>query len=412
MWITAVTLDGLALELDGILADVTIRHGRATIDDGPTASTIQLRLRNMTRPFTGDFRVGVPLTVDADGVRRFTGLVTDASLDDDVLTAIGVGVLATLSRYPIGAAPWPAEQWSARVQRAFAEAGLTDLLVLQYDDDFDPVLIARGTVEEPPEPVSLYAYLQTLATDVGAAIADTPDGKVLVQALNARLKLSTLTWATAPAGVAWNEVDPGLAWEDADAQEDLDPAAGRPHVVVDPADVLYVPVWEMVDEVENLSEVGYGDDLSVTAAEPASVALYGERPGGITTQLAGLADATQRASERVTRRAFPRWVIRSVPLLRGYPSLTVGQVVDLTGFPPASPYEDWSPVLEGWTDTIDGDLWLCELAVTDPLLSGVALLWTTTPADLAWNEVDPGCSWAEATALGALTTTERMQANA
>ena len=405
MWVTEVTLDGVPIGLDDVLADVTIRHGRTTIDDAPTASTLQLTLHEVTRELTGDFRVGVPITIDADGAPRFTGEVTDASLDDDKLTVIGVGRLASLSRYLIGAEPWPSEQWSARVARVFAEAGLTDLLSLQYDADFDPLLIARGSVEEPPDAVTLYDYLQQLATDIGAAIADTPDGKVLVQELNARLKLSTLAWVNTPPDIAWNEVDPGCSWEEATTAGALDPDLVAPTLEIDPADVIYVPIWEMVDEIENVSTVGYGDSLEVTHSEPSSVALYGERFGGISTQILNLADATTRANERVIRRAFPRWVIHSVATLRGY-SLTIGQVVKLSGFPESSPYPEWNACLEGWTDSITGDVWISELAVTDPLLSGVALLWAGVPSDIAWNEVDPGCAWNEATSIGALTTME------
>ena len=314
---------------------------------------------------------------------------------------IAAGPLSTLHRFDVGLGAWPAERWSLRVARAFTEAALDELLELEFDADFDPVLLARAA-----DPVDLYSYLGELAEDVGAAIVDTPDGKVLVQELNARTKTAALAWNGIPSSLAWNEVDPATDWTEATTLEALDPSAPPSSLPIDPADVLYVPTWLMVDEVENVSSVEYGAALHVTVDEPASIALYDERPGGISTAIANVGDATRRATERVGRRAFPRWSIANVVLLRGYPELEVGTIVELTEFPNGSPFETWTPVLEGWTDTISGDVWTCELAVTDPMLSGVTLLWATVPADIAWNEVDPSTSWAEATRLDSLSTLE------
>ena len=392
-----VELDGRELvDLDEVLADVVIRHGRTGAYDAVNAATAQVTLLGQTRSETAGFHVGIPLAIDAGGAPRFVGTVTDATLDDDELTLIAAGPLSTLSRYSIGAGAWPAERWSDRVTRAFAEAGVAELLLLQYDVDFDPLLVARGDdPEQPAAPVDLLSYLGTLADDVAAAIADTPDGRVLVQQLTYRDMSGTLTWATAPG--AWADVHAALAWNEAGG---LGPGP-LPVLHVDPADVLYVPPWEQTLAVENQTTVTFGDQESVTVAEPASVERFGPIPGGVSTQLLELEDATRRASERVRRLAFPRWVITSAPLLRGHP-LTIGQIVELSGFPPASPHAAWRPLLEGWTDTIRGEDWNVELALSDPQLSGVLLMWVDVPAELAWTAVAPACDWKDAVALDAL----------
>jgi hypothetical protein len=529
VWVSSVSIGGVELELEDVLADVVIRHGRASYDEPPTASTVQLRLRGVDRELSGSFTVGVPLVVStadvpigtpgaprlsdaglggglvagayayavsyqtATGERlagpasapllvaeggtirvanittspsdkvigrnlyqslnggplqkithqgvvdylanntvteitignvggalgdppptiaapdpdaRFTGLVTDAALDDDELTVIGAGPLSTLSRYTIGAAPWPAERWHLRVLRAFEEAGVPELVALEFESDWDPELAARGTVDEPPDPVTLLDYLTLLADDLGAAIVDTPDGHVLIQELSARAQTATLTWETTPPAIAWE--DGACTWEEATSVGALDPSYPvRDALVVDPADVLYVPAWEQTLDLENETTLGYGDQLAVTVDEPASIALYGPSAGSLSTQLAQLEDATTRAQERVGRLAFPRWIITAAHLLRGYPELAIGQPVELSDFPPSSPFTAWRPILEGWTDTIDGDLWTTDLALSDPLLSGVVLLWMTTPPELAWTGVDPACDWKDATTLDALTPARR-----
>lgn len=554
MWVDRLTIDGRELELEDVLADVVVRHGRTGAYDAVNAATAQVTLLGLARSDTAGFHVGVPLSIAAGGAPRFVGTVTDATLDDDELTVIAAGPLSTLSRYKIGAGAWPAERWSDRVTRAFAEAGVPELLLLQYDDGWDPLVVARGDdPEQPPATVTLLDYLATLADDVAAAIADTPDGRVLVQQLTYRTMSGVLTWATAPGAWAdavvdtdrlvvdtFETLDAWEGWTDGRQTLELDstvelgaspPAAkvtqlvagafpffglyfwpdppaivpGRryrlrarllapagqpstyfgvdlynnvagdvyvdglyyyfeptgapqtlaltftapagafnvspgfyiddagivgatmsvddvelvevlpvswadagelgagplPVLVVDPADVLYVPAWEQALAVENETTVTFGDQESVTVAEPASVDRFGSVPGGVATELLELVDAERRATERVRRLAWPRWVITSAPLLRGHP-LTIGQVVELSGFPPSSPHASWRPLLEGWTDTIRGEDWNIELALSDAQLSGVQLMWVEIPAELAWSAVAPACSWKDAVTLDAL----------
>jgi hypothetical protein len=505
VWVTSIAIDGVELDLDKVLADVVVRHGRNGVDEPPASSTVQLTLRNVTRDHTSTFQVGVPVVVrvgepgarararaaaprastgvltgcdpasgpleggtahvygdlaaidpytyvlEPDGVwgpltklsateaevtlpahaagvcqigvfdvnyavigttdytyelppapeldpPRFTGRITDASLDDDLLTVIGAGTLSTLGHYWIGGDPWPAERWSERVARAFSEAGLAELVHLTYDPEWDPQLIARGSVDEPPDVVSLLDYLGELAGAVGAAVVDLPDGRVLVQEVAARAQTSGSAWNQVPDTIAWIDVDPALTWSNAS-----DAVPGElPELVVDGADVAYVPVWEQTLDVENIVEVRYGDpEQSVTAVEQASIDFYGPSPSSSSTPLALVDDADRRASQRVSRRAFARWGMTAAPLLRPYP-FAIGQVVELGDFPPASPHERWRGVLEGWTDTITGEWWTCELALSDPVLSGVAIFWLDVPDTLTWIDVDPACTWNDAIALDAL----------
>lgn len=408
MWITAVTVDGADVDLDDALAELVIRTGRGSIDDGPTASTIQLTLRDVTRAYTRAFTVGVPLEVRAGELGepdapRFAGTVSDAALDDDLLTLIGAGALSTLGRYRLGGAAWPAEKWSDRVVRAFDEAGVPELLELQNDVDFDPLLLARE-----PDETDLYSYVSELAVDVMAAVTDTPTGHVLIQQITARAGAATpLSWAAVPPDVAWSELDAATSWLEATSLHALDPSR-FPDVGqvldVDPDDVLFVPVWTQRLELENETTVGYGDNLEATVTDAESVDRFGPYPGGIQTKIAGLADATTRARQRVGRRAFPRWVIDSATLLAGH-HLFTGELVRLSGFPAASPAGRWDGVLEGWLDTIRGDEWTLELALSDPLYSGLSITWEQTPADVAWTDVDPATSWREATSLDALNAT-------
>jgi hypothetical protein len=365
LWPDTVVLAGVSIPLAGVLADLTMHHGREDISDEPTASTLQLTLEPVTKSFVTGFDVGqtLTLTVSDDGgpsTPRFTGTVTDAQLDVDRLTVIAAGGISKLRLYSIGAADYPVETWSQRVTRAFTDAGVVDRLELVPDPGFDPQLAAR--VAETAGETTLGDYLAFLVAMVGALVSDRPNGDIFVQAVGAR----TLDGATQ----------------------------------LDPADVLYAPIWTEQLPRGNIVTVRYTGDQSeaVTLRDDVSVGLYGERPETIDTAFVSGTDATTRANSRLGRGAYAHWNIPQTPLVRGL-DLEIGSAVILDDMPDSSPSAPWNPLLEGWTDEITGDEWRMTLALSDPLLSGLTLVWSDTPADVLWSTVDPATDWTEALTL-------------
>jgi hypothetical protein len=364
--LSSITIDGAPLDLGVVLADVTIRHGRAGFFDAASASTCQITLLGVTRATTRPFRLGRLLVVNSlDGssvAPRFTGRFTDADLDGSTLTAIAVGRLRTLSGYKVGTVDYPEEWWSTRVGRAFTDAGLGDSLVLEVGA-FDPLLVAR-----PADPVDLASYLDELATMNQAAVADLGDGTILVQAITSR---------TPSSGYA-----------------------------LDPAEVAYSPAWaERLPDANVLTVTyGAGGSSSASSSDAASVALYGPIEASIATTLKSLADVQTMLTGRLARGAYAHWTTPATPLLRGR-RLRIGQLLNLSLLPAAAPFDPWTPVLEGWTDRVVADrgelVWTMELSLSDPLLSGLAVPWNTVPAGELWNTVTPGLAWMDALTLDA-----------
>jgi hypothetical protein len=357
LWPITVTLDGADLALDAVLADVTIRHGRSDIWSPADAATAQLTLVGVDRAFTHAFKIGGELAITVQetgsaGEPRFTGTVTDAALDVDALTVVAVGLLGTLWRHPVGTGDWPTEAWSARVTRAFTEAGLASSLLLEPDPSFDPPLAAR-----PGNETRLSDYLTPLADSVGAAVVDLPDGRILVQAINSRSFAGSLE--------------------------------------LDPADVIYAPVWAQALAIANVVTVKYaGGEL--TATDQGSFDANGPFPIAVETELANQVDAQTLANQTLTRRAYPRWMIQNAPLITGYQAVKIGAPVSLTELPDPSPYGSWTPCLEGWDDRIQGGEWLMTLALSDPLFSGLTLTWDAAPGQ--WNTIDQTVAWRDALA--------------
>lgn len=366
MWVHSVRLDGVELDLDAILAELTIRHGRAAIYDEPSSSTCTLILRDPPRTFTRAFEVGASLEVDVIGnpanppgptnriTPRFRGRVSDAELSDPDLRIMAAGPIATLRRSgSVSTAGWPLETWDLRVARFLEAAGVT-LYRVGVDAAFNPVL------EPPPEAeLSIANYLQELALTVGAAVFEDVDGRIAVDAIGARKLPSRII---------------------------------RP---VPPLLTLYSPVWLQALDVTNSVTVLYGPEraLSETVSDPDSADRYGASRVELATTIALEADARRRAELRLAYGSVPTWQMRPAILLAAGADYVIGHRVGLSSLPPTAPFASWSPVLEGWTDRVDGDSFRQELAVSDPVASGFFARWRDGGADWRWLDMDAAAAW-------------------
>ena len=358
--ITGVELDGVALDLAGVLASVTLRHGVAAFGDGPTSSTATLTLRGaaMRTPAAGQtFRL------ETLAGTRFVGQLSDVAVGwegEARTTLTASGNLASISRRKVGAGDWPVESWGDRVARVFAEADWpAELLVIEALAGGGFAVAAR-----PGEESTVNAQLDALAITGPAVICDLPDGSILAQEIDARNALAS--------GVV-----------ELDYPADLPPGA-----------VGYAPEWYQALDVVNVAEVCYGADALnlVVSRNAASVTRYGERSTRVESTYATPDDASRRGLQIVTRQGVPRWQITTCAVL-GLVTPRVGSSVRISELPAGSPMgAHWAPVVEGWVDTIEGAAWTTALVLSDPAASGLTLEWDETGA-LTWAEVDPDAQW-------------------
>jgi len=132
------------------------------------------------------------------------------------------------------------------------------------------------------------------------------------------------------------------------------------------------------------------------------VTKYGPIATEIATTIKLLADATTIANTRLTRNAYGHWNINGAELLVGR-RLSIGTPLTMTTLPPAAPFDPWQPILEGWTDHVvsDGEEldWTMELALSDPLRSGLTVPWNNLPVTAKWNTINATLAWKDALTL-------------
>jgi len=372
-YVSAVLVNGVALDLDRCLASLTIRHGLDAPDSDPQSTVATLPLRNITRDELATYQVGASLLIlDVNSSPIFTGQVSDLVLvddgleTDDVLTVTATSTLALAGGRNVGGHQWPAELFSQRMARILNEAGLTGVVRAAGAD----VPLAATVPTDPLDPSS-YASMDALTAlqmergAVGYTVFDDETGRIVVQAYDARGAIDAL--------------------------------------LLDAGSVLYSPAWGMTLDVVNRIVLGYGYGAgSVTVDEPVSQSIYGVRWSGLFDS--GLADqqtAQTRAAVWLDRLAYPRWHMPGLTIL-GRAPLEIGMRLNLYALPASAPYASWTPIVEGWVDTLEGDTWTQDVVLSDPIFSGLALRWQEVTAGLQWQQVNPACRWTDADVIGNL----------
>jgi hypothetical protein len=398
---TAITIAGTSVALSGVEWSVAVSHGRNDVTSAPEPSSAQVVL--LIRP--GDaipVDVGDSLVVTAYTVPRFTGTVTDVTIDhvlsDDGtapltrVTAAAIGPLSLLGSFIDGATGFTSDTLEDRV------TGILDATGLDYDLRTEP---GMTLIAEDPNPRTVLTILSELCTATGATLADSPAGHIIFDSYTTRgYDYNPATWAYI-AGT-W-----GAALGTWTSQSQATTAAPTA-VPLGGAVVLWEPLWRKdVLGVVNDVTVTYGtnDPLdTVNQADSASKAIYGERAVVLDSLLADVSDATRRAGNVITAQAQARWNLQQVSILMDLVDsgdraaildLISGDRVLVENLPAPAPASTYLGVVEGWAETYGPDGHTLTLSLSDPRYSYAMLEWIAVPGTLTWAAVDPTVIFAD-----------------
>jgi hypothetical protein len=405
--IPTVLVNGVALELENVEYRITVSHGRNDITAAPSPSDASMTLLGF---LTIPLEVSDVVEVQAYGVTRFTGRVTDTILTHDYNPngpTLGVGPTAYIARLDVtlignlsllglkfvGEAGYSRELLDDRVENILTDAGLT------FANNSDP-LMTQEALAAVDGGYSALDLLTALGTETGGTLCDLPDGAVLWESYSRR------GYGYNPAH--WYDIDPLDTWPDipyiwADVYDRVDTApltVELPHTAV-----AWSPTWRNTAQtILNHVTVIYGSagNQSKTDTDAASIITHGRRAFTLTTKLHAAADAQSRASDIIRTQSEPRYAVQAIevlmetvsePLLSNVLDLISGSKVAIENMPQPSPIEDYTGIVEGWSETYTPGLHRLTLSLSDPRFSYQVVRWSEVSAVLTWAGVEPTVQW-------------------
>ena len=405
--IPTVLVNGVALDLEGVEYRITVSHGRNDITSAPAPS-------DATMTLLGFLSIPVVISdvveVEAYGVTRFTGRVTDTVLTHDYnpngptlgvgdtcyvarLDVTLIGNLSLLGLKYVGAAGYAIELLNDRVENILTDASVS------YTNNSDP-LMTQEALAALDGGYSALDLLTALGSQTGGTLCDLPDGAVLWESYSRR------GYGYNPAH--WDDIDPLDTWADvpyiwADVYDRVDTApltVELPHT-----SVAWSPVWRNTSQtILNDVTVIYGptQTTSATDTDPASIITHGRRAFTLSTQLHESTDAQSRASDIIRTQSEPRYAVQSVevlvetltdPLRGSLLDVISGSKVGIDLLPQPAPIDDFVGVCEGWAETYTPGQHRLVLSLSDPRFSYQVVRWNEISAVLTWAGVDPTVQW-------------------
>ena len=396
--ISTITLAGSTLDLDAVEYQVVVDHGRNDVSDSPQASSAQIIYTQTGGTIIG--AISDILTIDAYGVERFTGAVTDMDIVHTAdtggnpftrTTILAMGTLSQLGYITVGAAGYAEESLESRVDNILTETGLA------YTANTDPMMILLA---EDPNAIDAASSLSALCLSTGATMADLPNGQILFESYSRRgYDYNPATWAYMPD--TWADLS-AITYDEAYT---IGTAAPIP-VTLPGNGVVWEPIWRNnVLTVVNDITVSYGDlapQDTIQETDPTSIAVHGLRAAQLTTTLADPLDASTRAGNLITAQSVPRWDLQQiqvrVDLLEAVDqaavlALVTGDRVLVEALPQPAPDTEYLGVVEGWSETYTPVGHTLVLSLSDPRYSYAMAEWVSVDPALAWSAASPSVQW-------------------
>lgn len=396
--ITSVTVNGVALDLEGIEYRVTVSHGRNDITSNPQASDASMTLFGFAAI---PIAIADTVVINANSVARFTGRVSDLTLRHDYnpngdyvarLDCTIMGTLSELGLMYVGAAGYAKELLDVRVENILTETGLA------YANNSDPAM-TQESLDALDGGYSALDLLNALGTETGGTLCDLPDGNVLWESYSRRgYGYNPAHWSDMGLDT-WADVD--YVWADV-----YDRVTTAPQTVDLPHEaVVWSPTWSNTNQtILNDVTVIYGSagTSMESGTEPDSITAYGRRATSLTTQLHAKADAETRVADILRAQSEPRYALQNIqvimdeltePTLTNVLDLISGSRVSIQNTPQPSPIEDYTGVVEGWTEYFTPGQDILSISLSDPRFSYATCRWDEVSAVLLWSGVSPTVQW-------------------
>lgn len=405
--ITAILVNGTPLTLTDIEYQVTVSHGRNDITATPQASDASMTLIGVA---TLPIEISDVIVIEAYGLARFTGRVTDLQLSHEYnptgpsvgspptgyfarLDVTMMGNLAQLGLAMVGEAGYSKELLEDRVNNILTDAGII------YTANVDR-LMEQEALAAQLGGYSALDLLTALGTETGGTLCDLPDGNVLWESYTRRgFGYNPAHWYDIPPTYTYPDIP--YVWSDIFDRTDTAPLT----VALPAQAVQWSPVWRKTNQtIVNDVTVIYGTNgnQQKTDSDLASIVKHGRRATTLTTQLHNAADAQTRASDIIRSQSEPRYAMQNVtvimeqlsaPQLTDVLALISGSKVGLDDVPQPAPIEDYVGVVEGWSEVYTPGQHTLTLSLSDPRFSYQVVRWNEISTTITYATIDPTVQW-------------------
>lgn len=396
MTITQVQIDGTTVNLSAIEYAVAIYHGRNDVTSLPTPSAAAFTTIGST--ILG--AIGDDLAIEAYSVPRFTGKITDITIEHFHTTDgspfariqyAATGNLADLGLLQVGTAGYVLESLADRVDEIFTETGLSYTALTDPYMILNPVAANNGT--------SALQLLNDLGVQTGGTMYDTPTGDIVWESYTRRgYTYNPANWAALTD--AWSGYP--YDWDNVYVA-----ASSAPTPVTLPNNgVVWEPIWKNNNQtILNHVTVTYDDtnpQATVDYDDLVSQADYGYRAFTLTTSLADGTDAYNRATNIITAQSVPRYDLSNIqvrvdllsaPVRTQVLGLLMGSRVLLNNLPQPSPSTDYLGIVEGWGEQYSNGTHTLTLSLSDPRYSYAMATWGSVDIALIWGDVNASIQW-------------------
>lgn len=402
-----VLVNGVALDLESVEYRINCSHGRNDVTSAPQPSDASMTLLGF---LTIPIEISDIVEIEAYGVTRFTGRVSDLQLTHDYnpngptlgpldsayiarLDCTLIGNLSLLGLKFVGVAGYGEELLTDRVDNILTDAAVT------FTNNSDPVM-NQLALDASAGGYSALELLAALCTQTGATLCDLPDGVVLFESYSRRgYGYNPAHWAD--LDVLDTFADIAYIWADVYDRVDTAPLT----VDIPASAVAWSPVWRNTSQtILNDVTVTYGaaGTLNEADTDAASILAHGRRAFTLATQLVDSADAQSRASDIIRTQSEPRAAVQSVevlvetltdPLRASLLDVISGSKISIQDMPQPAPIEDFTGVVEGWSETYTPNSHRLVISLSDPRFSYQVVKWAEISAVLTWAAVDPTVQW-------------------
>jgi hypothetical protein len=381
---------------DITISNLTITSGRTDIYSQPVAGYCNLTLINLTTN-TIELNINDSLSIqvqdsNGDYVAIYGGTLTD--IDVTVNTAGSLGVTQAISIIALGAlARLPRLTWSDNLARDYDGDQMYSVLS-QY-------LLGSWNQVSGAAQWSTYDATETWqnAVNIGLGEIDQPGDYELATHTHDEIDVYSLAKEIAISGLGYLYEDPQGRIGYADSTHRGDYLAANGYVELSANDALAagISTSTRAGDVRNSITIKYGShtSASISASDPASIAIYGELGQIVDTVLQNSTDAEDQADFYLSLRAIPAEFFKGITYQLANPevgdqerdallNVFMGLPINIINLPSNIAQGQFQGFVEGWTFSAGFNTLSITMNVTPVEFS--------LPA-VRWNGVSPAESW-------------------